>query len=53
MGFREVSVYEIKEVLRLWLLDCSFREITRKSGTDSQDRSALRVRRRRGKGGSS
>lgn len=34
MGFREVSVYEIKEVLRLWLADVGFREITRKSGVD-------------------
>lgn len=34
MGYREVSVYEIREVLRLWLAGSGFREITRLSSVD-------------------
>jgi len=34
MGFREVSVYEIREVLRLWLRGTGYREIARLSGVD-------------------
>ena len=34
MGYREVSVYEIKEVLRLWLGKPGFREISRLSSVD-------------------
>jgi hypothetical protein len=34
MAYREVSVIEIKEVLRLWLAGQSLREVTRLAGVD-------------------
>jgi hypothetical protein len=34
MAYREVSVIEIKEVLRLWLAGQSLREVTRLAGLD-------------------
>jgi hypothetical protein len=34
MAYREVSVMEIKEVLRLWLAGQSLREVTRLAGVD-------------------
>jgi DNA-binding CsgD family transcriptional regulator len=34
MAYREVSVIEIKEVLRLWLAGHSLREVTRLAGLD-------------------
>jgi hypothetical protein len=34
MAYREVSVIEIKEVLRLWLSGHSLREVTRLAGLD-------------------
>ena len=34
MAFREVRVYEVREVLRLWLGDHGFRAVERLSGVD-------------------
>jgi transposase len=34
MSYREVSVIEVKEILRLWLAGCSLREVTRLAGVD-------------------
>ncbi|GFG95658.1 helix-turn-helix domain-containing protein [Mycobacterium timonense] len=34
MSYREVSVIEVKEMLRLWLDGRGYREVARLSGTD-------------------
>jgi len=34
MAFRELRVYEVREVLRLWLGDHGFRAVERLSGVD-------------------
>jgi hypothetical protein len=34
MSYREVSVIEIREILRLWLEGRGYREVARLSGTD-------------------
>jgi DNA-directed RNA polymerase specialized sigma24 family protein len=34
MSYREVSVIEIREILRLWLQGLGLREVARLSGTD-------------------
>jgi hypothetical protein len=34
MAYREVTVVEVKEILRLWLDGRSLREVTRLSGVD-------------------
>jgi hypothetical protein len=36
MSYREVSVIEIVEMLRLWLQGLGLREVARLSGTDAQ-----------------
>ena len=47
MAFREVRMFEVREVLRLWLRGEGLRAIERLAGIDRQDRPALR----RGGGG--
>lgn len=42
MAYREVSVFEIKEVLRLWVRGEGYRAIDRLSGVDRCDGPALR-----------
>ena len=37
MSYREVSVIEIREMLRLWLQGLGLREVARLSGTDRKD----------------
>ena len=34
MSYRELSMIEVKEILRLWLQDRSMREVTRLAGVD-------------------
>jgi hypothetical protein len=34
MSYREVSVIEVREILRLWLQGLGLREVARLSGTD-------------------
>ena len=39
MSYREVSVIEIREILRLWLEGRGLREVARLSGTDRKTES--------------
>lgn len=41
MAYREVSVFEIKEVLRLWLRGEGYRAIDRLSGVDRKTAAAM------------